>query len=205
MSAKNVDAFNASHNRLRAADFQDAEERENAEYAERHNLQALFSEFGAQLREKDPKTEHEAERILLDMLSHRKAERDRAALRLRFKHSFEVSLENGRRVLKMTVEQESAVLQVAQKTRNINLDGKYPITIEQSEELTELFYELGRFVLETQKGEVSGFISIDDRDVYLLSGGKDCLNAGDELFNVALLMNMNANNADKVQQEAQHD
>ncbi|CCW67050.1 unnamed protein product [Phytomonas sp. Hart1] len=205
MSTKNVDTFNASHNRLRAADFQDAEERENAAYAERHNLQILFSEFGAHLREKDPKTEHEAERILLDLLTHRKAERDRAALRLRFKNSFEVSLENGRRMLKMTVEQDTAFLQVTQKTRNINLDGKNPITIEQSEELTELFYELGRFVLETQKGEVSGFISIDDRDVYLLSGGKDCLNAGDELFNVALLMNMNASKVEKEKQESQHD
>lgn len=188
MSVRNVDTFNASQNRLRAVNYTNAEEKENAEYAERHNLQALFAEFANQLREKDPKTEQEAERVLLDLLSHRKAERDRAALRLHFNNSFEVSLDNGRKVLKLTLEQENAKLHVIQKSRNLDIDDVYTVTIEQSEELTEMFYELGRFVVENPKGDQGGFISIDDKDVYLLSGAKDCSDVGDELFNLALLM-----------------
>lgn len=191
MSIRNVDAFNASQNRLRAANFTDAEERANAEYAEQHNLQALFAEFAAQLREKDPKSEQEAERVLLDLLSHRKADRDRAALRLHFNHSFEVSLDNGRKVLKLTVEQEGAKLHIEQKSRNLNVDDTYPVTMEQTEELTDMFYELGRFVAENPKGEHGGFISIDEKDVYLLSGAKECSDIGDELFNLALMMKMN--------------
>lgn len=189
MSAKSVDVFNASQNRMRVANFKDEEERENAEYAERHNLQSLFSEFAAQLREKEPKTESEAERVLLDLLSHRKAERDRAALRLHFKHSFEVNLDNGRKVLKLTTGGvDNGSLQILQKTRSASLNDQFDISIEQVEELTELFYELGRFAVDTVKGEQYGFINIDERDVYLLAGGKDCSDIGDELFNVAILM-----------------
>lgn len=188
MSSKGTEVFNVSMNRLRAANFQDEEERQNAEYAERHNLQALFAEFATQLREKDPKTEQEAERVLLDLLSHRKAERDRAALRLHFHTSFEVNLDNGRKVLKLTSGSETSTLHIVQKTRAVTLDDKVTVSLEQAEELTELFYELGRFVVESAKGEQNGFISIDDRDVYLLAGGKDCSDAGDELFNMALLM-----------------
>ncbi|KPI83500.1 hypothetical protein ABL78_7462 [Leptomonas seymouri] len=194
MSFKSVDAFNVSMNRLRAANFQDEEERQNAEYAERHNLQALFAEFAAQLREKDPKTEQEAERVLLDLISHRKAERDRAALRLHFQTSFEVNLDNGRKTLKLTTGSETSTLHVVQKTRAVTVDDHFTVSLEQVEELTELFYELGRFVVESVKGEQNGFISIDDRDVYLLAGGKDCSDVGDELFNMALLMKTTSGN-----------
>ncbi|KPA79971.1 hypothetical protein ABB37_05015 [Leptomonas pyrrhocoris] len=194
MSSKSVDVFNVSTNRLRAASFQDEEERQNAEYAERHNLQALFAEFATQLREKDPKTEQEAERVLLDLLSHRKAERDRAALRLHFHASFEVNLDNGRKVLKLTTGPETSTLHIVQKTRAVAVDDNFTVSMEQAEELTELFYELGRFAVESAKGEQIGFISIDDRDVYLLAGGKDCSDVGDELFNMALLMKTSSGN-----------
>ncbi|GET93165.1 hypothetical protein, conserved [Leishmania tarentolae] len=194
MSSKGVDVFNLSQNRLRAANFQDEEERQNAEYAERHNLQALFSEFAAQLREKDPKTEHEAERVLLDLLSHRKAERDRAALRLHFVTSFEVNLDNGRKSLKLTSGSETSTLHILQKTRSVAVDETFAVSLEQAEELTEVFYELGRFVVESGKSELNGFISIDDRDVYLLAAGKDCSEIGDELFNMALLMKASSKN-----------
>ncbi|CAD2214185.1 hypothetical protein AGDE_02205 [Angomonas deanei] len=190
MSTKGVDTFSVSQNRIRAANFQDDEERENAEYAERHNLQALFAEFAEQLREKEPKSEQEAEKVLLDLLSHRKAERDRAALRLHFSKSFEVSLDNGRKTLKLTLESEQASLHVVQKTRSVTMDDTFKISFEQTEELTELFYELGRFVVETPKGEQGGFINIDEKDLFLLSGAKDCYDIGDELFNLALHMNI---------------
>lgn len=188
MTARSVDVYSASQNRLRAASFQDQEEKECAEYAERHNLHALFAEFACQLREKDPKTEQEAERVLLDLLSQRKAERDRAALRLHFESSFEVNLDNGRRVLKMTTSDESATLHVAHRSRSMVMDETFPITVEQVEELTEVFYELGRFVVENPKGDQGGYISIDDRDVYLLSAGKECSEVGDHLFNMGVLM-----------------
>lgn len=197
MSTKNVDLFNASQNRMRVANLQDEEERQNAEYADRHDLQALFAEFAAQLKEKDPKSEHEAERVLLDLLSHRKAERDRAALRLHFQQSFEVSLDNGRKVLKVVSGSENAQLHITQKTRTVTMDDRYVVTFEQMEELTELFYELGRFIVENPKGDQGGFISVDDRDVYLLSGGRDCVSAGDVLFNVALHMSLTSTKADK--------
>ncbi|EPY20526.1 hypothetical protein STCU_01748 [Strigomonas culicis] len=190
MSSKGVDTFSLSQNRIRAANFCDTEERQNAEYAERHNLQALFAEFAEQLRAKDPKTEQEAERVLLDLLSHRKAERDRAALRLHFTESFDVSIDNGRKTLKLKMGSEGARLHIVQKTRTVTMNDEYDITFEQIEELTEQFYELGRFVVDSTKGEQGGFISIDDRDVYLLSGGKECSDIGDELFNIALHMNI---------------
>lgn len=195
--SKNVDSFNASTNRLRAANFQDAEEKANAEYAERHNLQSLFAEFAAQIRETDPKTEQEAERVLLELLSHRKADRDRAALRLHFEQSFEVNLDNGRKALKLLIGASNATLHVKQNTRKVAADDTFPISFEQSEELTEIFYELGRFVMDNAKSESGGFISIDDRTVLLLSSTKECIEVGDELFNMALHMKLNSPRAEE--------
>ncbi|KAG5489972.1 hypothetical protein JKF63_00091 [Porcisia hertigi] len=194
MSSKSIDTFNVSQSRLRAATFQDEEERQNAEYAERHNLQALFSEFAAQLREKDPKSEHEAERVLLDLLSHRKAERDRAALRLHFDTSFEVNRDNGRKVLKLITGPETSTLHIMQKTRSFAVDDTFTVSLEEAEELTDTFYELGRFVVESAKGEPNGFISIDDRDVYLLANSKECSEVVDELFNMVFIMKVSNGN-----------
>ncbi|KAH9582122.1 hypothetical protein LSM04_005587 [Trypanosoma melophagium] len=189
-TSKSPDTFNASRGRVRVNDIQEEEERANAAYAEKHNLQGLFSELSEYLSEKDPKTELEAERILLEFLSHRKAERDRAALRLHFTNSFEVNLDNGRKVLKVQVGQETSTLQLEQRGRVLNMDEAFVISLEQTEELTEMFYELGRFVVDVPKGEQGGFISIDDRDVYFLSAGRDCMEAGDELFNLAMHITM---------------
>ncbi|KEG11832.1 hypothetical protein DQ04_02231010 [Trypanosoma grayi] len=189
-ASKSPDIFNASRNRIRVNDIQDEEERANAAYAEKHNLQSLFSELAEHLCEKDPKTEVEAERVLLEFLSQRKAERDRAALRLQFTHSFEVNLDNGRKILKVQVDQEASTLQLEQKGRVWSMDEAFVISLEQIEDLTEMFYELGRFVVDVPKGEQGGFISIDERDVYFLSACRECMEAGDELFNLAMHISM---------------
>ncbi|RNF14086.1 uncharacterized protein Tco025E_05959 [Trypanosoma conorhini] len=189
-ASRTPDTFNLSRNRVRVNELNEEEELANAAYVEKHNLQCLFSEMAELLSEKDPKTEFEAERILLDFLSHRKAERDRAALRLQFNHSFEVNLDNGRKIMKLQLGQETSTLQLEQKGRAWKMDEAFAISLEQAEELTEMFYELGRFVVEGTKGEQGGFISIDERDVYLLAAGKECAEAGDELFNLAMLFNM---------------
>ncbi|ESL11089.1 hypothetical protein TRSC58_01170 [Trypanosoma rangeli SC58] len=188
--SRNSDTFNLSRNRVRVNELNEEEECANAAYVEKHNLQGLFSEMSELLSEKDPKTELEAERILLDFLSHRKAERDRAALRLQFNHSFEVNLDNGRKIMKLQLGQETSTLQLEQKGRAWRIDEAFMISLEQAEELTEMFYELGRFVVEGTKGEQGGFISIDERDVYLLAAGRECAEAGDELFNLAMHFNM---------------
>ncbi|RNF08922.1 hypothetical protein TraAM80_02468 [Trypanosoma rangeli] len=188
--SRSFDTFNLSRNRIRVNELNEEEEHANAAYVEKHNLQSLFSEMSELLSEKDPKTELEAERILLDFLSHRKAERDRAALRLQFNHSFEVNLDNGRKIMKLQLGQETSTLQLEQKARVWRIDETFAISLEQAEELTEMFYELGRFVVEGTKGEQGGFISIDERDVYLLAAGRECAEAGDELFNLAMHFNM---------------
>ncbi|RNF23929.1 hypothetical protein TcG_01286 [Trypanosoma cruzi] len=188
--SRSSDTFSASRNRVRADEINDEEDHADAAYVEKHNLQCLFSEMAEQLSEKDPKTEQEAERILLEFLTHRKAERDRAALRLQFSHSFEVNLDNGRKIMRLQLGQESSTLQLEQKGRVLKMDEAFCISLEQTEELTEMFYELGRFVVDGTKGEQGGFISIDERDVYLLAAGRECAEAGDELFNLAMLFSM---------------
>lgn len=182
-----TDCFSASRSRVDRA--QDMEEKENEEYARSHNLHALFAEFAAQLKEKDPPTEQDAERVLLDLLAHRKGERDRAALRLRYQQSFEVNLENGKKNLKLTLGQDGGTLSVSTRAR-AEIAHSFSVTIEQIEELNERFYELGRFILESPKGgDVGGFVSVDEGGVYFLANTRECLDIGDELIHFSLFLN----------------
>lgn len=185
--SQNIDAFSASRSRVDRA--QDMEETENEEYARSHNLHALFADFAAQLKEKNPLNEQDAERVLLDLLAHRKGERDRAALRLRYQQSFEVNLENGKKNLKLVLGQDGGSLTVSTKART-QIVRSFAVTIEQIEELNERFYELGRFIVESTKGgEVGGFVSVDEGDVYFLSSVRECLDIGEELIHFSLFLN----------------
>lgn len=183
---QNTECFSASRSRVDRA--QDMEEKENEEYARAHNLYSLFAEFAAVLKEKEPLTEQDAERALLDLLAHRKGERDRAALRLRYQQSFEVNLENGRNTLKLMLGQDGGTVMVSTKSRT-PIDHSFPVTIEQIEELNERFYELGRFIVESTKGgESGGFFCVDEGEVYFLSNSRECLDIGHDLIHFALFM-----------------
>eukprot|EP00796_Vickermania_ingenoplastis_P004927 gene4927-3538_t len=166
---------------------QDQEERENEEYARKHHLHALFAEFAAHLKEKEPATEQDAERLLLDLLAHRKGERDRAALRLRYQQSFEVNLENGKKQMRLVLGADGGTLTVTTKGRN-EITHSFTVTIEQIEELNEHLYELGRFIVDSSKGEMGGLVTVDESEVYFLSGSRECLDIGDELIHFSLFL-----------------
>lgn len=185
--ASGTESFSASRSRVdRAIDM---EEKENEEYARTHNLYSLFTEFAAQLKEKDPATEQDAERVLLDFLAHRKGDRDRAALRLRYQQVFEVNLENGKKTLRLVLGPDGGTLSVTTKLRTENCRS-IAVTIEQIEELNERFYELGRFIVDSSKGgDVGGFVTVDEKDVYLLCNSRECLDIGDELIHSPLFIN----------------
>lgn len=200
--SKNTNVFSASRSRADLA--QQMEENENEAYARTHKLHALFSEFAAALKEKDPSSEQEAEHILLDLLSHRKAERDRAALRLLYQHSFEISLDNGRKTLKLVLGQDGGTITAFVKSK-VEINHSFPVTIEQVEELNERFYDLGRFIVEGSKsgGESRGFVRVDDGEVFLLSSSKECTEIGDELFYFSMFLgSKNSIRADEIPVEA---
>lgn len=187
MKKKDSSCFNASRSRVDVA--QELEEQENEKYARTHNLQTLFAAFAAALKEKEPSTEQEAECVLFELLSHRKAERDRAALRLLYQQSFEVNLDNGRKTLKLVLGQDGGTLTAFAKART-EMSHSFPVSIEEVEELNERFYELGRFIVDSSKssGDTRGFVRVDEREVFFLSSSKESIEIGDELFHFSFFL-----------------
>lgn len=180
--------FSTSRSRVDLA--QEMEEKENEEYAAAHNLHALFSEFATILKERKPQTEQDAERVLLELLAQRKGERDRAALRLHYQKSFEVNIDNGKKILKLTLGQDGGEISVSTKSRS-QVSHSFSVTIEQIEELNERLYELGRFIVESTKGgETGGFVCVDDGEVYFLCSSKECTDVGNELIHFSLFLNV---------------
>lgn len=184
---KASNCFSTSRSPADAA--QEIEEKECEAYARKHNLFALFSDFATALKEKNPSTEQDAEHVLFDLLSHRKAERDRAALRLRYQQSFEVNFDNGRKTLKLVLTQDGGTLTVFAKAKT-QMSLSFPLTIEEIEELNKRLYELGRFIVESSKGsgETRGFVRVDEGDVYFLASTKESVEIGDELFHFCFFL-----------------